>query len=51
MFLILLLNDKATMGDRTNKLWDNIINGSIVAVIIALSTLYGISTLFPTLFN
>jgi NRAMP (natural resistance-associated macrophage protein)-like metal ion transporter len=51
VFLILLLNDKATMGDRTNKLWDNLINGSIVAVIIALSTLYGISTLFPTLFN
>jgi len=51
VFLILLLNDKDTMGDRTNTLWDNIINGSIVAVNIALSTLYGISTLFPTLFG
>ena len=51
MFLILLLNDKDTMGDRTNSLWENIIDGSIVAVIIALSTLYGISTLFPTLFG
>jgi len=51
VFLILLLNDKETMGDRTNTLWDNLVNGSIVAVIIALSTLYGISTLFPTLFN
>ena len=51
VFLILLLNDKDTMGDRTNTLWDNIVNGAIVAIIIALSTLYGVSTLFPTLFN
>jgi Mn2+/Fe2+ NRAMP family transporter len=51
VFLILLLNDKDTMGDRTNTLRDNLINGSIVAAIILLSTLYGISTLFPTLFK
>jgi Mn2+/Fe2+ NRAMP family transporter len=51
VFLILLLNDKGTMGDRTNGLGDNIINGSIVAIIIVLSTLFGVSTLFPTLFN
>ena len=51
VFLILLLNDKDTMGDRTNTVWDNIINGSIVTAIIVLSTLYGLSTLFPTLFN
>ena len=51
VFLILLLNDKDTMGDRTNTLWDNVVNGAIVATIIALSTLYGVSTLFPRLFN
>jgi Mn2+/Fe2+ NRAMP family transporter len=51
VFLILLLNDKDTMGDRVNTFWDNVVNGSIVVVIIALSTLYGVSTLFPTLFN
>jgi NRAMP (natural resistance-associated macrophage protein)-like metal ion transporter len=51
VFLILLLNDKETMGDKVNTPWDNVINGSIVAVIIVLSTLYGISTLFPTLFG
>jgi len=51
VFLILLLNDKDTMGDRINTLWENLINGSIVTAIIVLSTLYGISTLFPTLFN
>jgi len=49
VFLILLLNDKETMGDRVNTLSDNIINGSIVAIIIALSTLFGISTLFPNM--
>jgi Mn2+/Fe2+ NRAMP family transporter len=51
VFLILLLNDKDTMGDRTNTLTDNIINCSIVAVIILLSTLFGISTLFPSMFQ
>jgi Mn2+/Fe2+ NRAMP family transporter len=51
VFLILLLNDKDTMGGRTNTLWDNLINGSIVVVIIVLSTLYGVSTLFPTMFG
>jgi Mn2+/Fe2+ NRAMP family transporter len=51
VFLILLLNDKGTMGERVNKPWENILNGSIVAVIIVLSTLYGISTLFPGMFQ
>jgi len=51
VFLILLLNDKETMGDKVNSPWENFINISIVAVIIVLSTLYAISTLFPTLFN
>jgi Mn2+/Fe2+ NRAMP family transporter len=47
VFLILLLNDKETMGEHSNTPFLNWINGSIVAVIIILSTLYGISTLFP----
>ncbi|HIJ37670.1 MAG TPA: divalent metal cation transporter [Rhodospirillaceae bacterium] len=51
VFLILLLNDKETMGEFANTPTQNIINGAIVAVIIVLSTLYGISTLFPTLFG
>lgn len=51
VFLILLLNDKETMGEYVNTRWQNIINISIVAVIIVLSTLYGISTLFPDLFG
>ena len=51
VFLILLLNDKETMGDLVNTRWQNVINGSIVTIIIALSTLFGISTIFPRLFN
>ena len=51
VFLILLLNDAKTMGEYTNTFWDNLINGGIVAVIIVLSTLFGISTLFPDLFG
>jgi Mn2+/Fe2+ NRAMP family transporter len=47
VFLILLLNDKETMGEHSNTPFLNWINGSIVAVIIILSTVYGISTLFP----
>ena len=47
VFLILLLNDKDTMGDHVNTRWENIVNGAIVATIIALSTLYGVSRCFP----
>jgi Mn2+/Fe2+ NRAMP family transporter len=48
VFLILLLNDKETMGAHSNTAFLNWINGGIVAVIIIISTLYGISTLFPS---
>ncbi len=51
MFLILLLNDKKTMGEYTNTRWQNIVNVGIVAGIIALSAMYGVSTLFPGLFH
>ncbi len=50
VFLILLLNDKKTMGQYINSTWENIANISIVTVIIVLSTMYGISTLFPNIF-
>jgi NRAMP (natural resistance-associated macrophage protein)-like metal ion transporter len=51
VFLVLLLNDKATMGEFCNTPAQNIIAGSIVVVIVVLSTLYGVSTLFPTMFQ
>ena len=49
--LILLLNDKAAMGERCNSLRQNLIGGFIVVSIIVLSTLYGVSVLFPNLFT
>ncbi len=51
VFLIILLNDKRLMGEYSNTLTQNIVNIIIVAVIIILSTLYGISTIFPNLFG
>ncbi len=51
VFLILLLNDKKTMGEYINTTWENIANISIVIIIVVLSTMYGISTLFPNFFN
>ena len=51
VFLILLLNDKKTMGEYVNTRWENIVNIGIVVIIIALSTLYGLSTLFPDMFK
>jgi Mn2+/Fe2+ NRAMP family transporter len=51
VFLILLLNDRATMGERRNTTTQNLIGGFIVVSIIVLSTLYGFSVLFPNLFK
>jgi NRAMP (natural resistance-associated macrophage protein)-like metal ion transporter len=51
VFLILLLNDKKTMGEYKNTLLQNIIGTSIVVLIIVLSTLYAISIMFPALFK
>src|SRR6266852_4993915 len=51
VFLILLLNDKKTMGKYTNTRWQNIANVTIVVAVIVTSTLYGISAVFPDLFH
>jgi NRAMP (natural resistance-associated macrophage protein)-like metal ion transporter len=51
VFLILLLNNKKTMGEYTNTLWQNIVATTIVVAIVILSTLYGVSALFPDLFK
>jgi Mn2+/Fe2+ NRAMP family transporter len=50
VFLILLLNDKKLMGKYANSTLENIINIAIVSIIILISTLYGISALFPEFF-
>ena len=37
------------MGRYLNTAWQNLANVSIVVVIIVLSTLYGVTTIFPNL--
>jgi len=51
VFLIILLNNEEVMGKYKNTLFDNIANITIVTCIIVVSSLYGISTLFPKLFG
>jgi len=51
IFLLLLLNDKPLMGDYVNTPQQNFVNLTIIGVVIIMSTLLGISTLFPGLFN
>jgi NRAMP (natural resistance-associated macrophage protein)-like metal ion transporter len=49
VFLILLLNNEETMGRYKNTLFQNIANITIVTLIVIVSTLYGISALFPNI--
>jgi NRAMP (natural resistance-associated macrophage protein)-like metal ion transporter len=51
IFLILLLNDKGVMGDYVNTRWQNFANTTITVFVILMSTLFGISVLFPSLFS
>jgi len=51
VFLLLLLNDESCMGEHTNTTWENYANWIIVVVVALMSTLLGISTLFPGLFK
>jgi len=50
VFLLLLLNDRSIMGEYRNSLFQNIVSGTIILGLIVLSTLYGVSALFPSLF-
>jgi Mn2+/Fe2+ NRAMP family transporter len=49
VFLIVLLNQKELMGKYANTFWQNLTAGSIVVVILTLSTLYALGTVFPHL--
>ena len=51
LFLILLLNEEELVGKFKNTRTQNVISCTIVMVIIILSTLYGIGTLFPGFFG
>ncbi|MGE5610610.1 MAG: NRAMP family divalent metal transporter [Bacillota bacterium] len=45
-FLILLLNDKQTMGDYANTRWQNIVNWGIAIFVVIVSAIFGVSVLF-----
>jgi len=49
VFLILLLNDRELMGPYVNTKLQNAIDWTIVIAVIAVSSLYGVSTIFPNL--
>jgi Mn2+/Fe2+ NRAMP family transporter len=51
IFLILILNDREIMGEHVNTRWQNIANWSITIFVVTVSTLYGVSVLFPSLFG
>ncbi len=50
-FLILILNDPQVMGAYKNTRWQNFANWSIAIFVVAISTLYGMSTIFPEWFG
>jgi hypothetical protein len=47
VFLLLLCNDRAVLGPWVNARWLNVIAATVVAVLLVLSGLLTISTLFP----
>ena len=50
-FLLLLLNQEDEVGKYKNTLFQNIVASVIIIAIIILSTLYGVSALFPQWFG
>jgi Mn2+/Fe2+ NRAMP family transporter len=51
VFLIILLNNEEIMGRYKNTLTQNVVSSVIVGAIIILSTLYGLSAVFPQWFS
>lgn len=49
IFLVILLNDRGQMGEHVNNRWQNAMNIGIIVVVTVLSTLLGVTTLFPDL--
>ena len=47
LFLLLLCNDKGVLGPWCNKLWQNIVTTLIVGVLVVLSMILVVNTLFP----
>jgi len=51
VFLVILLNDRDTMGEFTNTPCQNAVNITIIVFVIAMSSLFALTTLFPGFFD
>ncbi len=51
IFAVILLNDRAFMGEHVNTPWQNMANITIIVVVILLSTLFALTTVFPAAFG
>jgi Mn2+/Fe2+ NRAMP family transporter len=51
VFLIVLLNQEELVGAYKNTRAQNIMAGTVVGIILTLSTAYGVGTIFPKLFG
>jgi hypothetical protein len=47
VFLVLLCNDREVLGPWVNRLWLNVLSGLIVSVLVALSLILMVTTVFP----
>jgi NRAMP (natural resistance-associated macrophage protein)-like metal ion transporter len=47
VFLLLLCNDKDVLGPWVNKMWLNVVSSIIVGVLVILSLILAVTTLFP----
>jgi NRAMP (natural resistance-associated macrophage protein)-like metal ion transporter len=47
VFLLLLCNDKDVLGPWVNKMWINVVSSIIVGVLVMLSLILAVTTLFP----
>jgi hypothetical protein len=48
LFLVLLCNDKQILGPWVNKTWQNVVDFTIIGVLIVLSMILVVSALFTT---
>ena len=51
IFLQLLLNDKALLGEYANKPWNNLVNWTIIILLFALSLILAAQVTAPNLFK
>jgi Mn2+/Fe2+ NRAMP family transporter len=47
VFLLLLCNDKGVLGPWVNKMWLNVVSSIIIGVLVMLSFILAVTTLFP----